>query len=113
MREAQPVLFDAKRGATVALTLNGTVVSWTDGSLQLKLEHLQVSGSKQTLTLSQKLSLAVAPDAIVQMTTDLPGFGGVLSLAAIRPGYRATVYTEPTPAPPQAQPGAADLLSPP
>jgi hypothetical protein len=111
LRKAQLLLFYAKRGATVALTLNGTVVSSADGSLQLKLERLQVSGSKQAVTCSQKLSLVVAPDAIVQMTADLPGFGGVVSLAAIKPGYKVTVYTEPAPVTLAAQRGDADVLS--
>src|SRR5207247_3554433 len=97
--------------ATVALTLNGTVVSSADGSLELKLEYLQVSGSKQKLTLSQKLSVSVAPDAIVQMPLDLPGFGGTVSIDAIKPGYKATVYTTPAPATLAAQRGDADVLS--
>jgi hypothetical protein len=111
LRKAQPLLFYAKRGATVALTLNGTVVSSDGGSLQLKLERLQVSGSKQTSALSQKLSLSVAPDAIVQLTTDLPGFGGIVSLAAIKPGFRVTVYTSPISATLEAQRGDADVLT--
>ena len=111
LRKAQPLLFYAKRGATVALTLNGTVVSSADGSLELKVEQLQVSGSKQKLTLSQKLSLSVTPDAIVQITGDLPGFGGTVSIDAIKPGFKVTVYTAPTPATLEAQRGDAYALS--
>jgi hypothetical protein len=111
LRKAQPLLFYAKPGAKVALTLSGTVVSLADGSLALQLSQLQVSGSKQKVVLSKKLTIAVAPDAIVQITGDLPGFGGIATLASVKPGFKATVYTAPAPATLQAQRGDADALS--
>jgi hypothetical protein len=111
LRKAQPLLFYSKPGAKVALTLSGTVVSSDGGSLALKVTQLQVSGSKQTLTLNQKLSLSIAPDAIVQIPRDLPGFGGIVSLDAIKPGFKATVHTAPTKATLKAQRGDPDVLS--
>jgi hypothetical protein len=111
LRKAQPLLFYAKRGATFALTLNGKVISSAEGSLEVMLEQLQVSGTKQKLTVSQKLSLAVEPDAVVEIPHDLPGFGGIVSFAAIKPGFKVTVYTAPAPATLEAQRGDADALS--
>jgi hypothetical protein len=111
LRKSQPLLFYAKKGATVALTLNGTVVSSADGTLQLKLERLQVAGTKQTSTPNQKLSLSVSPDAIVQMNIDLPGVSGIVPLAKIKPGFKVTVYTEPTSATIEAQRGDPDVLT--
>jgi hypothetical protein len=111
LKKAQPLLFYAKPGAKVALTLNGTVVTSADGVLELQLTQLQVSGTKQKLTVSKKLVLSVAPDAVVQMPRDLPGPAGIASLAAVKPGYKVTVYTEPAPATLQAQRGDADALS--
>jgi hypothetical protein len=111
LRKAQPLLFYAKPGAIVALTLNGTVISSTDGSLKVKVEQLQVSGTKQTLMLSQKLSLSVAPGATIEIPRDLPGFGGIVSFGTIKPGFKVTVYTTPAPATLAAQRGDADALS--
>lgn len=111
LRRAQPLLFYAKRGANVALTLNGTVVTSADGVLELQVTQLQVTGSKQKLTLSKKLSLSVAPDAIVQIPRDLPGFGGIVTLASVKPGFKVTVYTATAPATLEAQRGDADALS--
>jgi hypothetical protein len=111
LRKAQPLLFYAKPGAKVALTLGGTVVSSADGSLELKLEQLQVSGSKQKQTLSQKLSVAVGPEAIVFLPRDLPGFGGIVSIDAVKAGFKVTVYTAPAPATLEAQRGDPDVLS--
>src|SRR5580765_3895416 len=111
LRKAQPLLFYAKPGVKVALTLGGTVVSSADGSLELKLEQLQVSGSKQKQTLSQKLSVAVGPEAIVFLPRDLPGFGGIVSIDAVKPGFKVTVYTAPAPATLEAQRGDPDVLS--
>lgn len=111
LKQAQPLLFYAKPGANVTLKLNGTVVSSAGGSLALKVAQLQVSGSKQKLTLNQKLSLTVAPDAVVQIPRDLPGFGGIVSIASIKPGFKVTVYTAPAKATLEAQRGDADVLS--
>jgi hypothetical protein len=111
LRKAQPLLFYAKPRAKVALTLNGTVVSSANGVLELQVAQLQVSGSKQKLALNQKLVLSVAPDAIVQIPRDLPGFGGIVSLDSVKPGFKVTVYTAPTPATLEAQRGDDDALS--
>jgi hypothetical protein len=111
LRKAQPLLFYAKPGAKVALTLSGTVVSLADESLGLQLSQLQVSGSKQKLAVNKKLTVSVAPDAIVQIPRDLPGFGGIVTLSSVKPGFKVTVYTAPAPATLEAQRGDADALS--
>ena len=111
LKQAQPLLFYAKPGAKVALTLNGTVVTSANGVLELLVSQLQVSGSKQKLTLNKKLALSVGPDAVVQIPRDLPGFGGLVSIASVKPGFKVTVYTAPAPATLEAQRGDADALS--
>ncbi len=73
LRKATPLLFYAKPGAKVALTLSGTVVTSAAGVLALQVSQLQVSGSTQKVSLSKKLFLSVAPDAVVTVPRDLPG----------------------------------------
>jgi hypothetical protein len=111
LRKAQPLLFYAKPGSKVALTLNGTVLSSADGVLELQVTQLQVSGSKQKLTVSKKLVLTVAPNATVEIPRDIPGFGGIVSFASLKAGFKATVYTAPATATLPAQRGDADALS--
>jgi hypothetical protein len=111
LKKAQLLLFYAKKGTKVALTLNGTVVTSAAGVLELQVAQLQVSGTTQKLTLSRKLVLSVEPDAIVQIPRDLPGFGGIVTLAEVKPGYKVTVYTALAPATLEAQRGDADALS--
>jgi hypothetical protein len=112
LRKAQQLLFYAKPGAKIALTLGGTVVSTATGSLELQVAQLQVAGTKQKLTLSQKLVLSIAPNAIVEIPHDLlPGLGGIVSLASVKPGFKATVYTTTAPATLEAQRGDADALT--
>jgi hypothetical protein len=112
LKKAQPLLFYAKSGTKVALTLNGTVVTSTDGQLAVQVTQLKVTGTTQKLTLRKKLVLSVEPDAVVQMPLDLPGgFGGTVTHASVKPGFKVTVYTAPAPATLEAQRGDADALS--
>ena len=111
LRKAQPLLFYAKPGAKVALTLSGTVVWSADARQARKLEPQPVSGSQPKTKHRQKLSVAVGPEAIVLLPRDLPGFGGIVSIDAVKPGFKVTVYTAPAPATLEAQRGDPDVLS--
>jgi hypothetical protein len=90
LQKAQPLLFYAKPGTTVSVSLTGTIVSSLGGVLELKASEVQLSSSKP-VTIRRTLALSVAPDAVV--TSLLPG--GIGGLAALQPGLPAKVYTSP------------------
>jgi hypothetical protein len=90
LQKAQALLFYAKRGTTVSVSLTGTIVSSLGGVLELKASEVQLSSSKP-VTIRRTLALSVAPDAVV--TSLLPG--GIGGLAALQPGLPAKVYTSP------------------
>jgi hypothetical protein len=90
LQKAQPLLFYAKRGTTVSVSLAGTIVSSFGGELQLKTSEVQLSSAKP-VTIRRTLALSVAPDAVV--TSLLPG--GIGGLAALQRGLPAKVYTSP------------------
>jgi hypothetical protein len=90
LQKAQALLFYAKRGTTVSVSLTGTIVSSLGGVLELKASEVQLSSSKP-VTIRRTLALSVAPDADV--TSLLPG--GIGGLAALQPGLPAKVYTSP------------------
>jgi hypothetical protein len=90
LQKAQPLLFYAKRGTTVSVSLAGTIVSSLGGVLELKASEVQLSPSKP-VTIRRTLALSVAPDAVV--TSLLPG--GISGLAALQRGLPVKVYTSP------------------
>jgi len=90
LQKAQPLLFYAKRGTTVSVTLAGTIVSSFAGGLELKASEVQLNSSKP-VAIRRTLALSVAPDAVV--TSVLPG--GFSGLAALQRGLPAKVTTSP------------------
>jgi hypothetical protein len=90
LQKAQPLLFYAKRGTTVSVSLTGTIVSSFGGVLELKASEVQLSSSKP-VAIRRTLALSVASDAVV--TSLLPG--GIGGLAALQRGLPAKVYTSP------------------
>ncbi len=90
LQKAQPLLFYAKRGTTVSVSLTGTIVSSFGGVLELKASEVQLSSSKP-VTIRRTLALSVAADAVV--TSLLPG--GIDGLAALQRGLPAKVYMSP------------------
>jgi hypothetical protein len=90
LQKAQPLLFYAKQGTTVSVSLTGTIVSSFGGVLELKASEVQLSSSKP-VTIRRTLALSVAADAVV--TSLLPG--GIGGLAALQRGLSAKVYTSP------------------
>jgi len=64
LQSAQPLLFYAKQGTKVSLRLSGTVVSSLAGTLDVQASQVQAGTSKPVAT-NRLVSLAVAPDAVV------------------------------------------------
>jgi hypothetical protein len=106
LRKAQQLIFSAKPGATVSLSLAGTIVSAFPGLLELKTSRVQANASK-ALSVKRKifLSLESEPDISFELT------GVSVGLNALLPGRQATVYTEPVRATLAAQRGDADVLT--
>jgi hypothetical protein len=90
LQKAQALLFYAKRGTTVSVSLTGTIVSSLGGVLELKASEVQLSSSKP-VAIRRTLALWVAADAVV--TSQFPG--GIGGLAALQRGLPAKVYTSP------------------
>jgi Peptidase family M23 len=106
LQKAQPLLFYAKQGTTVSISLTGTIVSSLGGVLELKASEVQLSSAKP-VAIRRTLALSVAPDAVV--TSLLPG--GLNSLAALQRGLPAKVYTSPLRATLAAARGDDNVLS--
>jgi hypothetical protein len=106
LRKAQPLIFSAKPGATVALSFEGTIVSSFAGTLELKASRVQANSSKP-VAVSRRvlLSIATEPDISLELT------GVSVGLNALSPGRRATVYTDPVRTTLAAQRGDADVLT--
>ena len=102
---------NAKPGSEVSLVLRGKVVSTLGGSLELNVSQLQVLPSHQKLQLAWDLVLLIASDATVQIPDELPGFGGIVELSAVKAGLSAKVYTTPAPVTLEAQRGDDDVLT--
>jgi peptidase M23-like protein len=66
LKAARPLLFYAKAGTTVSVTLTGTVVSTVGGGLKVKASQVQVNADKP-LSTDRKVTLAVAPDAVLTL----------------------------------------------
>jgi hypothetical protein len=106
LQKAQPLLFYAKRGTTVALSLAGTIASSLGGTLELKASQVQLNSSKPA-AIRQTVDLWIAPDAVV--TSELPG--GLSGLVALQPGLSARVYLAPVRATLAAQRGDASVFT--
>jgi hypothetical protein len=106
LRKAQKLMFYAKPGANVALSIGGTVVSALGGELELKTTQVQLNSAKP-VKVSRPITLSVAADAHVLV--DLPGVA--IGLDALLSGVYATVQTLPIRATIAAQRGDANVLT--
>jgi hypothetical protein len=106
LRKAQKLMFYAKPGANVALSIGGTVVSAFGGELELKTTQVQLNSAKP-VKVSRPITLSVAADAHVLV--DLPGVA--IGLDALLSGVYATVQTLPIRATIAAQRGDANVLT--
>ena len=90
LRKAQPLMFYAKSGSKVALSLSGTIVAAYGGTLELKAASVQVNTAKP-FVVNRKVVLGLSDDASVGI--DIPGVS--VGLDALLPGARATAYATP------------------
>jgi hypothetical protein len=111
LRKATRLLFNVKPGARIWLALDGTVAATPAGTLELKVSKLQVWPSKEVVTLSRKLVLALAPDVEVDLPRDLPSLQLKTGLAALKVGLPVTVQTAPRAASLAMQRGDANTLT--
>ena len=106
LRKAQQLVFYAKPGAKVSLSIGGTIVSAFGGALELKTSQVQMNSAKP-IKVSRPLTLSVAADA--RVLVDLPGVA--VGLDALLSGVYATVQTLPIRATIAAQRGDANVLT--
>jgi hypothetical protein len=106
LRKAQPLIFYAKKGTTVSLSITGTIVASFADDLELKTSSVQ-SNSTTPVSVSRGVVLSLASDA--QVSVDLPGV--TVGLEALLAGMRATVFTLPVRATLAAQRGDANALT--
>jgi hypothetical protein len=106
LRKAQQLMFYAKPGAKIALSIGGTIVSAFGGALELKTSQVQMNSAKP-VKISTPITLSVAADA--RVLVDLPGVA--VGLDALLSGVYATVQTLPIRATIAAQRGDANVLT--
>jgi hypothetical protein len=106
LRKAQPLIFYAKAGTKVALSITGTISSSDGYDLGLKTSSVQ-SNATTPVAVSRPILLSLAQNA--QVSFDLPGV--TVGLEALLAGMRATVYTLPVRATLAAQRGDANTLT--
>jgi murein DD-endopeptidase MepM/ murein hydrolase activator NlpD len=106
LRKAQPLIFYAKKGTTVSLSITGTIVASFADDLELKTSSVQ-SNSTTPVNVNRGVVLSLASDA--QVSVDLPGV--TVGLEALLAGMRATVFTLPVRATLAAQRGDANALT--
>jgi hypothetical protein len=110
LRRARLLLFAAKPGTVVDLTLNGKVVEAEQDALTLRVERLQARPLDFTLSkLGRTVELAVPATASI-----FDALGALISstrIARLKAGQAAQVTTEPTPATLETQLGAPRSLA--
>jgi hypothetical protein len=109
LRRAKPLLFAAKRGTLVSLSLQGKVTATAEGELQIKVDVVRVSTGLRVSKLARMVALNVVPGSPVDALTGLPVAASALSKLA--GAKTVTVWTPEAPATLDAMlgsPGALD-----
>jgi hypothetical protein len=110
LRRAQKLLFAAKPGTVVDLTLDGIVVGAGQNALTLRVDRLKLRPLDFSLSkVGRTVEVSVPPT-----TTVFNALGTLIStarLAAMKPGADATVTTEPGEATLQVQLGLPGMLA--
>jgi murein DD-endopeptidase MepM/ murein hydrolase activator NlpD len=106
LRKAQPLMFYAKVGSKVSLSITGTILSSFGAGLELKTSSVQPNATKP-IAVSRPVTLTLA--ATTQVSMDIPGV--TVGLEALLAGMRATVYTLPVRATLAVQRGDANVLT--
>ncbi|HEV8603179.1 MAG TPA: M23 family metallopeptidase [Gaiellaceae bacterium] len=105
---ARRLLFYAPADTVVTLTLSGTVVFATDGSLRLRVSTLRAAPTGIALRdLSRSLTLTVPAYA----TVERGAYGATARLTGARRGEHVTVWTEPVTVTPEARAGKDGVIS--
>jgi hypothetical protein len=107
LRKAQPLIYFARAGAKVSLSVSGTIVAASplDGTLAVKASSVQANASP-AVEVTRKIVLTLASD--VYVTGD---FGLELDLESLLPGLPATVTTLPVKTTLATQRGDANVLT--
>jgi len=105
LHKAQPLIYYAKPGAKVSLSVSGTIVSAAEGTLAVRTSSVQAAASPP-VDVTRKLVLSLASDVYVS-----GDFGFQLDLESLLPGLPATVSTLPVKTTLAAQRGDADVLT--
>ena len=108
LQKAYRLLFAATPGQTFTLALSGKVVDATfDGQLELKVETLRKFPNHPKVKLDRDLSVYVPESATIERSNPVAGLlPTVAKLTGVKPGEKASVWTEPAKATLQAQLGA-------
>jgi hypothetical protein len=106
LRKAQPLIYSAKLGATVSLSLAGSIVSAFAGTLEFKTSRVQANASKP-VAVSRKVVLSISREADISLELT----GASVGLNALLPGRVAKVYTDPVRTTLAAQRGDANVLT--
>jgi hypothetical protein len=106
LRKAQQLVFYAKPGSKVSLSIGGTIVSSFGGALELKASQVQMNSSRP-FKINRTIVFSIADDA--RVVVDLPGVA--VGLDALLSGLSATVETLPVRATLAAQRGDDSLLT--
>ena len=102
------LLFYARPGSTVALSLTATVVAATATALRVRVNTLRMTpGSLVLRRLNRPLTLSVPDYASIERGA----IGQAATLASARPGERVSIVTETAPVTPEAQVGKAGSIN--
>jgi len=105
---ARRLLFYARPGSTVALSLTATVVATTDTALRVRVNTLRMTpGGLVLRRLNRPLTLSVPDNASIERGTT----GQAATLASARQGERVSILTETATVTPEAQVGKAGSIN--
>ena len=104
---ARRLLFYARPGSTVALSLTATVIAATETALRVRVNTLRMTpGGLVLRRLNRPLTLSVPEYASIERGRT----GQAAALASVRQGERVSILTETAPVTPEAQVGKAGAL---
>jgi hypothetical protein len=105
LRRARPLLFAARPGTVVSLTLRGTILATPTGKLQLAVSSLSASTGLRVSGVARTLVLDFPPDALVSSTSPLVGAPRLVR------GKPVTIATPPEPVTLAAELGSPGTLA--
>lgn len=110
LKRAQKLLFAAKAGTTVKLTMRGTIVDALYGSVALKVDQLRrYPGGLKVAKVGRTVELVVPPET--QVFSAVGALIGAAKLPEAAAGRPAVVWTQPQPTTLDAQLGVPFTLA--